>query len=327
MATDAPPFEFLWIVKESAYSTPKTSPTAGVDSIYIRLAGANRFTPRPVPTKRKIQFGGGFQVPGYAVYDQWQITGTLEVELCYSQALLLLSWAGVRINSAQTSPWTTTEPIADLASCACYHATARSDDGSIKRRVYLGTKVHSWKITCNAQSGLAMLSLTLMSQKMQGNTYDSSSDPTSGAFPAPADTAFPTDPVLLLQSTVNVASTALTYVTGFEFTATNAMDPLYFAGSPWIGFDRLRGRESSLSLDLLYTASPDWRTQYEALTSEAVTVVATNSVKTITIDMKSDNLVDTLSDNLSPGKVYMQAVTFQNQYDTTNSADIAITVA
>ena len=187
--------------------------------------------------------------------------------------------------------------------------------------------MHSYKITCNADTGVAMLSLTLMSAKFQGNTYDSSSDPTSTVFPSPADTTFPTDAVLILQSTVSVASTTLTYVSGFEFNCTNAMAFNYFAGSPWIGYDILRGRSSTMALDLLYTASPDWRTQFEALTTEAVQVVMTNTTHTLTLNMETYNLLDTLQDNLTPGQTYKQAVTFESQWDATNSADYVWTLA
>lgn len=327
MSTNLAPYEALWIIKESAYGTEKSAPVAGTDSIYIRLAGANRFTPRPVPTKRKIDFGGGFKVAGYAVSDQWVITGNLEVELCYSQALLLLSWCGVRINNAQTSPWTTTEPIADLASCAIYHAVARSDDGSIKRRRYKGCKVHSWKFTVNPQSGVGMLSLTLMAQKMDGNSVDSTSDPDATAFPLPADTAFPTDPVLFLQTTVSAASTALTYCQGIEVNVTNSMDALYFAGSPFIGLDRIRGRSTMVNLDMMMSATPDFRAQMESLTSQALTVVATNTAKTITLDFKSNVLVDTVSDNLTPGKLFLVSLGNEVQWDTSASADFVVTVA
>ena len=36
--------EFVWIVKESALGTLMTSPTAGTDSIYIRLVDGNSFS-------------------------------------------------------------------------------------------------------------------------------------------------------------------------------------------------------------------------------------------------------------------------------------------
>lgn len=319
------PYEALWIVKESAYGTQEVTPVAGTDSIYIRLAGANRFTMRPNVTRRKIPFGGGYAVPGYAVSDQITVTGNLEVELCYTQAALLLDWAVTRINVAQTAPWTTTEPAGDLASCTVYHAIMR-DDGTIKRRRYKGVKVRTGRLVSNAQNGLTMLTLGLGAQKMDANTYDSSSDPDATAFPLPADTAFPTDPVLFYHGASNtkVNSTALAYCQSVELSWTNRTDPRFFQGN-FIGFERLRGRESTINYSVLYTASPDWRAAFEAVTSYACATTWTNTTHTILMQYNASNLVDSVNDDLQPGKVYDQTFALQNQWDTSASADIGFT--
>lgn len=318
-----PPFEFLWIVKESAYTVAKTSPVAGTDSIYIRLAGANRFGMRAVPTKRKVAFGGGFASPGYAVSDQWAIAGGLEVELCYSQAQLLLDWALTPVNGAQTLPWTTTEPPCDLASCSVYHGIQR-EDGTIKRRRYAGVKVPTAKLTSSASAGLTTLSLGLRASKMDANTYYGSSDPDGTAFPAPADTVFPTDAVLFIHTNgrLSVGST-LTYCQSIDLNVDNHLDPLYFA-SPFLMIDRKRGRSATAAASLLYTASPDWRADFEALTSRAASFSWSNGTHTIAVNYRGNNLLDTLSDDLTPGKVYTQNVTWEYQRDTTDG-DIAFT--
>lgn len=320
-----PPFEFLWIVKESAYGTQKGTPTAGVDSIYIRLTAANRFTMRPTPTFRKIPFGGGFTVAGYRKADQWTVTGSLELELCYSQAQLLLDWAATRINAGQTTPWTTTEQACDLASCTVYHGVMR-DDGTIKRRRYKGVKVHSWRLSSAADSGIVMLRLELQAQKFDGNSVDSSSDPDATAFPAPADTAFPTDVMLHSHADANlkIATTAITYVNSLELDVTNQMSVNY-STSAFLKFDRLRGRASKATANVIYTATPNWRSDYEALTTRAATWTWTNTTNTVLLDYNGNNIVDSLTDDLTPGEVYKQTVAWENQFDTSAGADIEFT--
>ena len=330
MTTNLAPYEALQIVKEISFGTQKVTPVAGVDSIYIRLAGANRFTMRPIPTDRDIPFGGGFDVPGYTVSDQVLVTGNLSLELCYSQASMLLNWCATRINGAQTLPWPTTEPIGDLDSCTVSHLIARSDDGTYKRTRYKGVKVGNWKLAASAQSGLVMLDMGLQAQKWDGNAIEATADPDATAFPVPPDTAFPTDPLLFYQSTTTAAGSALTYVQGITIDVNNAMDARFFTGATagrFIGLNRIRGRKSTASLDLIYTATPNWRPKLEAITSEALSFAFSNSVNTVTVDFKANNLIKSLSDALAPGKLYDQTVSYTNQYDTASSLDLAFTFA
>lgn len=320
----ASPFEFLWLVKESAYMTPMASPAAGVDSIYIRLAGPNRFTMRPKPIRKKVPFGGGFAANGYVKSDKIEIKGALQVELCASQTAFLLGWLGVRINNAQTAPWVTTEPIGDLASVAIYHGIARSD-GSIKRRSYLGTKGDGWGIKCSEDDFVAMLTANLTAATMTGDAYNSTSDPTSGAFAAPADTAFPIDPWLFLH-------TAGAYLIGGANVATlRSMDwetknVLFgnFYNNPYLQYYHLRGRQTTLQQTTTYTASPDWRSQFEAIAALAGQVTFNNGTHTLVLNANAQNVIDDLSDDLQPGQVYAQDFTLENQWDPAAGSDIVV---
>ena len=320
------PYEFLWIVKESAYGTQKTSPVAGTDSHYIRLAGPNRFTMRPKPTMRKIKYGGGYDIPGYAVSDQYLIMGNLEFELCYSHFTMLAQWATNRINAGQTTPWTTTEPSGDMASCTVYHAIT-TDTGTIRRKRYRGVKVHGGSIKCDTSTGLAMMSLSLQAQKMDANTPDGSSDPDATAFPAPADTAFPTDPLLMSHLTATINSSSLTYLQSLNLSWTNVSDARFFGSSKFIAFDRMRGRQARAEHTVLYTASPNWRSAFEAVTSYAASYAWTNGANTATVTYNASNLVDAVDDDLTPGKLFDQKLILENQYDTSASADIASSYA
>jgi len=322
------PYEFLWVVKESAYGTTKTSPVAGTDSHYIRLAGANRFQMRPVKRRVKVASGQGFAAPGYAVGGTWDVRGSLELELCASQAALLLGWAFTRINAGQTTPWTTTEPSGDLISCSVFHGIM-TDTGTIRRRKYKGVKVHATRLASSAQNMTLMARFDLVAQKHEGNADDSSSDPDATAFPAPADTAFPVDPFLHCHFTPTFGGSAIGYAQSVELVSTPAMDPRYPTGSGarFLGFDRLRGRTNTVNLDTILTASPNWRSSFDALTSDDLSLVWDNGTNSITVDLKDNNLVDDLRDDLTPGQVFNQTLRFENQWDTGNSADIVFTYA
>lgn len=121
------PREFLMIVEEGSFKTPVVSPvvwTTGTtyglsnySAAYLRLDDGNAFTMRPRPAGTvTVPYGGGFPVPAYMTSDKQALVGSLKVKLTVGLAPLLLSWAGVRINSGFTAPWTTTSSLAgDLA--------------------------------------------------------------------------------------------------------------------------------------------------------------------------------------------------------------------
>src|SRR5438128_7496153 len=102
--------EFLYIVKESSLGTVMSNPVAETDSIYIRLVDGNSFGMVADPVIEEISYGGGLAVTAEAISDHYECKGQLKTKLYPSQAPLLLGLLASRINSGQTSPWTTTEP-------------------------------------------------------------------------------------------------------------------------------------------------------------------------------------------------------------------------
>ena len=339
MAGVLPPFEFLAVVAEQSYGVPMGgfgSPTpiatlvASGQAAWIRLAGANRFGMRAVPTKRNIDFGGGFASPGYSVAEQWGIAGALEVIPCYSQAAFLCGWALQPLNAGLTTPWTYSGSYAgDLASCTIYHGIMRSDT-SIKRTAYYGCKVPTVKLS-SSPTGTS-LSLSLRASSKQGLTYYAggapitTSDPTSGTFPAPADTVFPTDELLFIQTLNNftIGGLTLTFPLSMDINIDNKLDALFF-NSPFIIVDQKRGRTGTAACKLLYTATPDWRADMEALTSRSASFAWSNGPHSVTIGFQGNNLLDSLADDLQPGRQYEQTVTWKYQRDIA-AGDIAVTV-
>jgi hypothetical protein len=325
--------EYLLIVQESAYKTPVVSPVVYTNvltyntatAMYIRLDGSNAFTMRPRPVMVNVPYGGGFAVDAYAVSDKQEVKGQLTCKLSIGQAPMLLGWAAGRINSGQTSPWTTTEPPGDLASCSVYHAIQRSD-GTYKKRVYLGTKVDSWSIACSEESTVATLTLGLTASTPQGNQFDSSSDPTS-AFPAPAENNYASDPYVFVHTggDISIGGSTRTQITDLTIAATNVMSKRYFNSSHYLNLIRFLGRKTTTAVKLLYAPSPDDRTSYEGVASEAVSVEFNNGTHTMTIALNAQNVFGPFEDDLALTDMYFQGSTLANLWDPSATADVGFT--
>ena len=173
--------EWLYWNQESAYKTPVTTPVLNTNAIFVRLDQGNAFTMRPKTQRVAIPFGGGRANTGLTASGTTELVGTLKLILCYSQAGFILPAISLPINNAQTAPYTTTEPPRDLASFAIYHGVALSN-GTVKRRVYLGTKSEGWQLDASRQSQTVSLTVNLRASTPQGNQFDGSVDPTTSAF-------------------------------------------------------------------------------------------------------------------------------------------------
>jgi len=326
--------EFLMIVKESAFKTPKTSPVtwttsttyglANADSYYQRLPGDNQFTMRPRPVQVEIPYGGGVAVMAQRVSDKLACQGQLTTNLCYSHAPFLLSWAGVNINTGQTAPWTTTEPAGDLASCAIYHGIIEFD-GTVKRRVYLGAKVDSWSISCSESSTIATLTLQISASTPQGNQFDSSSDPSSSTFPAPADDNFPVDLVEWIHcgGEVTIGGSSRSAITELTISSNNTLARSYY-NNRFLQYLRWMGRKTTVASRLQYNHSPDDRTTYEGLTSESVSIEFTNGTHSFTMNLNAQNVYDPFEDQLPLADTYWQTNTSNNLWDPSAGSDFTL---
>ena len=186
---------FCYLVQESAYKTPVTSPTVYTTSppstpsaFYIRLDGSNAFTMRPRPVMVAVPYGGGVAIDAFRVADKIECKGRLVTKL-YAGPLsqFLLQWAAQTINTAQTSPWTTTEPAGDLASVSCLPR-----DPAVRRlNQEAGLPRHQGRRlgprSVSEDGTIATLTMELSASTPQGNQFDSSTDPTATTFPVPTD--------------------------------------------------------------------------------------------------------------------------------------------
>lgn len=317
--------EFAMIVIESAYKTAKTTPTAGTEAIYVRLDGGNALTLRPKPIQTPIAYGGGYATNAFTVSDQIECVGTLQTKLYASQAKFLLDWACTPINSGQTAPWTTTEPVGDLASCSVYHAIMRSD-GTYKRRLYKGVKVEGGSVSVARDGQVASLSLNLRASTPEGNAFDSSTDPNSTIFPAPAETAYPTDPYLFIHSAGNFTyGSSRTQFSSVAINWTNKMSAQWFENR-FVNVHRFLGRESTLEASLYYKPTPDDRASFEGLTAQTLSFELDNGTKATTFTFNSQNVIQDLDDDLPLDQVYMQNIVVANYFDPTAASDWSVAV-
>jgi hypothetical protein len=334
------PREYLMIVQESAYKTPVTTPVVwnqgttygltNASALYVRLDGGNAFTMRPRPVQVSVPYGGGIAIEAFRVSDKAELKGALNVKLCVGQAPFLLSWAGQRINTAQTAPWVTTEPAGDLASCSIYHAIVRSD-GSVKRRVYLGCKVDSWGLSVSEDSTVSTLSLQISGSTPQGNQFDSSTDPTNTTFPSPADNAFPIDPYVFLHlggtSFVTYGGAVRTRFTELTINSANILARRFYANR-YIQLLRFVGRKTTVATKLEYPlAAQDDRTNYEGTLSEACSIELGNGTHSVTFGLNGQNVLGPLEDDLALSDIYFQSSTSNNMYDSAAGTDFTLTFA
>jgi hypothetical protein len=306
--------EFLWIVKESALGTVMSTPVAGTDSMYIRLADGNAFSMVAEPIIEEIAYGGGFAVCAEAISDHYSCKGVLKTKLYPSQAAMLLGWWITRINSGQTAPWVTTEPAGDLASCSVYHAV-RDSTGTYKRTRFAGVKVDGGQVSVSRKANSATLTLNLTASRSYGNAMDASADPDATEFPAPAESAYPTNPYTFRHTSglLKIASTRTQYES-LDIKVDNVLDPQWFETAYLTALPCL-GRKSSLDANLYFKLSPDDRASYEAITAQDTEVTFSNGTNTCKIDFNGKNHITKLPYELPLNTIFMQKLSLMNRWD------------
>jgi hypothetical protein len=320
-----PAREFLWIVKESSLGTVMTSPVAGIDSIYLRLIDGNSFSMVADPISEEIPYGGGFAVTAEAVSDHYACKGRLKTKLYPSQAPLLLALLASRINSDQSSPWTTTEPAGDLASISIYHAVQRPD-GSYRRNRFAGVKATGGRIEVSRQSTTATLILDLQACRSYGNAMDGSPDPDATEFPAPSELDYPAGPYTFKNTAghVNVGSSRTQYES-LSVAIENSLDGRWFESS-YLTVNQFCGRASTLEAALYLKATPDDRTAYEAITAQTCSVGFNNGVNTCTINFHGKNHITKLPYDLPLNQAFMQKLVLKNRFDPGAASDLDISL-
>jgi len=329
------------VVEESAWKTPVTTPTvwttgtayglANAAAYYPRLDGDNAFSLRMRPSGTiTTMYGGGVPTPAAKVADKQAMVGTLSMKLSIFQAPFWLSWAGIQINSGQTAPWVTTRAAGDLASCALYHGITRGD-GTIDRKVYLGTLCSGFTFSISEGSTVGTLVLDLIAAVRQGNTFDSSTDPSAGTFPVAADNNLPTDWFQYIHAGgsnfVTIGGAVRTQFTELTISVKNVIAQAYYANRfPQVL--QYLGRTTTVATRLLYPPSSQAdRTHYEQLASESLSIEVNNGTHGFTMGLNAQNVFEPLDDDLKMGDLYYQASTSNNLWDPSAGSDFTLTFA
>lgn len=332
--------EFLLVVQESAYLTPVATPVVWTTAsapgtataYYIRLDEGNAFAMRPRPQTVEIPYGGGLAIGAYRVADKMECKGNLRCKLTTALAPFLFGWAATRVDAARTLPWHNAEPPGDLASCAVYHAIMR-EDGTFKRRVYLGCKVDSWSLDMSTDSTVGTINLGLSASTPQGNVYDGSADPTATVFPEPLCSNLPVDPYMFAHTTglgsVTINGTVRKWITQLTANGTNTLARSFF-NDRFLGKLRFTGRKTTIAWRQEYRATPDDRAVYEGTmpygtTPIGVDVVLDDGVNRMEINMESNNVIDPLDEDLPLDDLYFQNLTTNNLYDCSAGTDFTFT--
>jgi hypothetical protein len=327
--------EFLMLHREDYFGRPYLSTGAPRTSWYhyVRLDQPNSFTMRPRRRTEVIPRGGGMPHPAIKVGVPVDCGGSLRTILHYSQAADLLGWCVTPIPANRAAPWGTivqspeTQPVGDLASMAIYHAV-EDYSGTVKRRVYKGVKVSRWSLAGSAQSPLVILSMDLIAQKPVSNDDlggADSSDPTGTEFPAPAETAYPTDPVLFQQLGTVTLGAAQTRVSSIGLEGTNMLDARHHFGR-FLTYANFRGRTVRTSARLDLGGMTD-REAFEAITAHAVSFNFTNGVTNVAFDMQDTNYIGEVTDDLQLERNFDYDATWETFWDVSAGNDITVTVS
>ncbi len=310
---------FLRLTQEATFGTYNSLGTA----IYVRLSAPNSFLPMTDPEWWEVMDGSGLGAPALMGSATSALTSTLTTEVTYTQAQFLLGWGLQRVNSAQTSPWTTAELPNDLASCTADFAWSQFDTTTLKTKRFLGVKVASVNLTCSRDNPKLMATFQLVASTPQGNSFDSSSDPT---LTAPALTAYPSDVVLFqhMKGNVTVGGASRSNFETWTFQAAGKLNA-YFDESRFANSIRLGGRRITASTRMRLKSTVSDRNTYENATVQAAQLEWSNGTHSITLNMNSQNYIRPYKEDLPLDREVYYGMGLSSLLDATAGNDLAVT--
>jgi hypothetical protein len=314
--------EYLILTTEGVAGTFDVSTTPAPTVLAIPLDGSNAFQGVPKPATWTVRGAYSGNKRFLRGTEKMEVDLKLKTHLYVAHAPTMLGWAFTEIGSAQTTPWTTTEPIGDLASVTLDHALMRSD-GSWETRRFLGCKAASTSISASGEGQIVDLEIDIKGQVVQGNQYDSSVNPT---LTPPALSSYPTD-IYTFQGTKG-AFTLGSVRTNYQDLKVDIKSTLFapFDESNFVNRIRYRGRDASISAKLLVKASPDDRTTYEKQLAQTGSIVFNNAAKnhTATFTFNAQNFIDDLPHDLPLDKDFYWNMKIENFLDATAGEDFTV---
>ena len=159
---------------------------------------------------------------------------------------------------------------------------------------------------------------------------DGTTDPSATVFPAPAETDYPTGPYTFKQTAgqLSLGGSTRTQYDNLSINVTNAMDGHWFENTT-LSVLQFCGRSSTLDVNLFLKSTPDDRSAYEAITTQAASLVFENGVtgQNCTLQFNGQNTITKLPFDLPLNQLYMQPLTLKNRFDPSAADDIAVSFA
>jgi hypothetical protein len=315
--------EIAWAVQESALGTMMTSPVAGTNSVYPRLAQGS-FGMTADDVQEDILTGGGYGIGGETVSDHYEAKGSLKIPLYASQFLFWMNFCTARIDLTNMLPWPSSEQPGDLASLSFYH-NVRTNTGTRIIERFAGTKCASWTLEVSRKSTYATLAMELVAARCYPHVMDASAAPSD--FVYPADTDMPTDPLTFKDTSggLTIGSVRVGY-DSISISGKNTLSAQWFE-TAHLQCLEFCGRQTSLDAELWLKASPDDKTTFQTLTAQAAALVFSHGGHTYTIDFKGKNVISKLPYDLPATGTFMRKLSLKNLYDPSAGNDITVSYA
>lgn len=318
--------EIVWAVKESpALGTPIASPVPTVDSVYPRLS-QGQFGVDDEPILEDIMSGAGYSVLVEKVSDHYECKGPLKINLYPSQFLFWMNFCTGRVSLDQTLPWPTDQLPGDLPSLSFYH-NFRDEVGTRVIERLAGTKCAAWTIEMSRKSTTATLAMDLVACRKYPDPADGGSAPTD--FVYPADTDYPLGPFTYAMTggrlIIANGGTARVGYDSLSISGKNTLDPQWFE-QPHLLSLACCGRTTTLDADLRLVATPDDKTAFQSITTQAASVAWVTGGKTYTIDFHGRNYITKLPRNMPASGTFTRKLSLANAYDNTAGNDFTFSV-
>lgn len=317
--------EAIFAVTEGSYGTVTANAVLNTSSFYFSCPDSDCFQAVMTPVFLDVPYGGGINIPLEARADHYNTQIAWKGLVYPSVDNFLINLALQRITSAPL-PWTTTEPVGDLASASLYKYWVTRASATPVRKRYPGCKVQTLTISASRQDPLVRFNATLVAQKEIGNTVDSSSDPDATEFPAPTDAQLPTGSYLFSHSSSNlsVGGSAVTNYLSVELKVENDLDVLHFE-TKYPSVVAFTGRRISCTFTRLLSSSPNYRNFFQGITDKATYLKFDNGSNSFKVDMGDSCHITAYATSLGLGKEFLETITLRARYNTSANTDCALT--
>lgn len=309
------------ITQEAAFGTY----APGGATTFPRLGSPGSFSLKPTTSFATIMDGLGRGVQQLALPTTRSLTGQMVTEIGPTNAPFLVPWACTRINSGQTSPWTTAELPFDLASCTIDFAHEVFSTATLSRKRSLGIKVSTFGAACSTTQPKLMGTFSLIGSKRQGNPVDGSADPDATAFPVPACSVFPEDCYqhFDLSGSVTILGAARTNFDSWSLRLENTLEA-YFDESRFATSIRCTGRALVVTCNLRHKSTPDDWTSYEQGTAGAASFTFTQGGHTLAFDLKGKCYISGIDEDQAAAGMPYYTLTIVNQLDSASCTDFTV---